>query len=316
MSIKPILGPWKPLRTEKKVKILPDQAREILELCNNHNRPTPQVTVSKVSTALRSNTFKYNGEPIIFANDGTLMDGQGRLTACVLTGIPIITDVSFGHDKDAFDTIDRGKIRNEADDLALVGEKNTKALSAALKMICAYLDGHRNSMITTKVYSYQQMKEVLDKHPGIRESVTFSSHHKHKIICAPRVVAAVHFLAAMNASGRVTLKRDEFFSRLSDGTNLTANDPVYCVREKFSTMNRNPDARVKRGIGNLTTMTYLHTLVRGWNACLSGTKMTKIQLVYADNSKTILDDLPDIKNGYRMHLNRDDQPADDITVSP
>jgi hypothetical protein len=309
--IEPIIGDWLPLRTEKKKKILASQARRILEVCNDHNRPVPTATVVKVSAALRGEegtVWKYNGEPIIFDKNGRLLDGQGRLTACMETGIPLITDVSFGHDPEAFDSIDRGKIRNEADDLALIGEKNTRALSAVLKIICAYLDGYRNSVLVCNTYNFKRMKETLDRYPSIRDSVMFSNNYKGKILCAPRVVAAVHFFAGLNASPKALVRRDEFFARLSDGTNLSATDPVYSVREKFFTMARNPDARVKRGMGGLTVMTYLHALTRAWNAYLSGNKLGKIQLVYSDDSKTTLSDLPDIKNGYRMQISREDLP--------
>jgi hypothetical protein len=308
--IEPIIGDWLPLRTDKKRKITSNQAKKILELCNDRNRPLPTGTVAKVSEALENGTWKYNGEPIIFASNGMLMDGQGRLTACAETGIPLVTDVSFGHDLESFDSLDRGKVRNESDDLALCGERNSKSLSAALKIICAYQDGLRNSMLVGSVYHFKRMKETLDRYPGIRDSVAFATTNKAKILCAPRVVAVVHFFAGLDASPKVVARRDEFFARLIDGTNLSSTDPVYSLREKFFSMDHNPDARVKRGMGSLTTMTFFHSLTRAWNAYLAGSKMSKIQLQYSDVNKTTLSDLPDIKNGYRMQINRGETQPD------
>ena len=305
-SIPEIFGPWKGLRTDKKVKVRPNQAKMVLELCNLENRPTPSGTVALVKYKLANGLWRYNGEPAVFADDGRLIDGQGRFTGCVQANVPMLLDICFGHDWDDFDTYDRGKKRNESDDLAIVGEKQSKALSAALKIICAYIAGIRSSHIQNAAYLYQDLKPLLDEYPSIRDSVHFATMYRERILCAQRLVAAVHFLAAMDASSRVTARRDEFFERLVDGTNLSKGDPVLTLRDKFQAMDRDPESRVKKGMGILTTMTQLHSLVRAWNSYLIGSKITKIQLPYTDKARTILADLPDIKTGQKMRVNHEE----------
>jgi hypothetical protein len=301
-----IFGPWKGLRTEKKVKVRPNQAKLVLEFCNLENRPVPHGTVAMVNYKLTNGLWRYNGEPAVFADDGRLIDGQGRFTGCAQANVPMLIDICLGHDWDDFDTYDRGKKRNEADDLAIVGEKNSKALSAALKIICAYFGGVRSSHIQNAAYTYQDLKPILEEYPIIRDSVHFSTMHREKILCAQRLVAAVHFLAGVGASSKVIARRDEFFDRLVDGINLSKGDPVLALRDKLIMMDRDPNTRVKKGMGSLTTMTQLHSLVRAWNSYLSGSKITKIQLTYNDPAKATLSDLPDIKTGYRMTINRED----------
>jgi hypothetical protein len=310
-----IFGPWKGLRTDKKVKVKPDQAALALELCNTRNRPMPSGTVALVNYKLTNGLWRYNGEPVVFASNGRLMDGQGRFTGCVQANVPLIVDICFGHDWADFDTYDRGKKRNEADDLAIVGEKNPKAISAALKIVCAYFSGVRSSHIQNAKYTYQDLKPVLDEYPSIRDSVHFATAHREKILCAQRLVAAVHFLAGVGVTSKVLARRDEFFDRLVDGTDLSKGDPVLALRDKFIMMDRDPDSRVKKGMGALTTMTQLHALVRAWNSYLSGSKITKLHLPYSDKARTVLADLPDVKTGHRMIINREDTTERDSRVT-
>lgn len=102
--ITPIIGEWTPLRVEKHCTITSDQAKKILELCHLNNRPASKFVVSTISKALLSGNWIYNGESIIFANNGVLLDGLVRLIACAETGKPLITNVAFGVDPDIFDS--------------------------------------------------------------------------------------------------------------------------------------------------------------------------------------------------------------------
>lgn len=306
-----IIGPWMPERAEKK-RITSHQATQIIEKCNLHNRAHVQATIDKVMNDLKAGKWEVNGETIIFAHTGVLLDGQNRLLGCIEANLPLTTWVVFGMDPEAFKTIDRGKSRNVASDLSIAGEENCTALAAVLQILAAYFDGMRNQKLVNSAYDYLAVQAVLKEHPDIRKSVAFASSNKNKIMCPPRIIGAVHYLAGYQAAPRVIETRDEFFARLADGANLTVGNPIHTLREKLFSMARDSNARVKKGMGKLAAQVYIQCVVRAWNSYLSGRRIGKIQLVYTDYANTQLADLPDVKNGYKMHLDRADQKLEEM----
>lgn len=100
---------------------------------NDINRALKPGLVSKYAWELRNDDWTLNGQSIVLADDGTLLDGQHRLTACVEAGIPFHAVVVKGVDKAVFDTIDTGMARSAADVLTAEGfsPREARALAAA-----------------------------------------------------------------------------------------------------------------------------------------------------------------------------------------
>ena len=82
-----------------------------------------------------------NGETVKIASDGTILDGQHRLYACIQAGVPFETVVIRGLPPEAQDTIDTGMARKFADQLALRGEVNTPLLAAITRWAMRWLRG-------------------------------------------------------------------------------------------------------------------------------------------------------------------------------
>jgi hypothetical protein len=300
MTIEPgPLGPWLPERCEK-LKIKPKQAKDILDFHNTRNRPFVQKTIDVVKHALKTNIWEVNGETIIFARTGVLLDGQNRLYACAELGIPMTSWVVFGQDPDAFMTIDRGRNRNAATDLAIAGERNAVALVAALQIVAAYQDGIRHTKLLTSPYDTHVIQKVLKENPGIRDSVSWAQSHRTYIQCPGRLVAAVHYLAGISGNPRVRERRDEFFERLFDGVGLAADDPVLTLRDRFREMDsKNKNLRVQRGMGHLASYVYLYALIRCWNAYLGGHKLGRIQIPRDQDDNDKYASIPDVRTYYR-----------------
>lgn len=118
--------------------ITPDLAKSILQ-GNTMNRPLNSTTVLDYATQMEKGLWKLNGEPIIISTTGGLLDGQHRLEAVCLSGVPIKSVVIYNVDPDSFSTIDTGRIRTTGDMMAIEGITNAaqkaSAVMAYFKMI-------------------------------------------------------------------------------------------------------------------------------------------------------------------------------------
>jgi hypothetical protein len=294
------LGPWNPERSEKK-KITVKMAEWLLEHCNTYNRPLVNSSIQVVKEALLDGSWICNGEPIVFNSEGTLLDGQNRLWGIIEANLPMQAWVHFGiQEKDAFMTYDRGKPKTGASDLATLGEKNHKELSAILTMIYAYEQGIRGSSLSSSPkVNTRNLLACLEKHPDVRESARWVTCHRRTVHAPGRIVGFVHHMAGVSGNPKVVARRDEFFDRLADGVGLPEDSPILALRNRWYNMKTSIDTRTKRGKGTTGAYQCLWTLVRTWNAFLMGHSLGKIQMSFKDPEKRIPQDIPDIRSYFR-----------------
>jgi hypothetical protein len=103
------------------VKITPGVAALLIRY-NTHNRKLSNVSIDTIMGILVRKEWRRTHQGLAFYADGSIMDGQHRLLACVLSGIdldPIM--VSGGYSKDDNDAIDSGSKRTAADAAKLAG---------------------------------------------------------------------------------------------------------------------------------------------------------------------------------------------------
>lgn len=103
--------------------ITPEKAMRYLQT-NTKNRPVSKVFVRSYAETMRKGRWMLNGVPIVFDNDGRLIDGQHRLHAVIEAGIPVEFSVARGASPDAFTTYDCGRHRNLGQLIAIQGAKN------------------------------------------------------------------------------------------------------------------------------------------------------------------------------------------------
>lgn len=111
--------------------ITPAKALEYLRT-NKGNRPISKVTVRCYADSMRQGKWVLNGAPIVFDNEGHLMDGHHRLHAIVEANVPALTLVVRGVESNAFTTYDCGLRRNLGQLLALQGVKNYVVCAATV----------------------------------------------------------------------------------------------------------------------------------------------------------------------------------------
>lgn len=203
--------------------ITPAMAAEYLK-ANTHNRPCSADRVADLAGAMKRGEWMDNGDAIRFSDDGVLLDGQGRLKACISAGVSFKTLVVRDLPREAFKTMDLGKKRNVADMLAIDGEKNTTKLARALRFLMMYEGGSYNGA----TYTPQQLEECLIRHPNLRKWMT-PSRQMYKVTGHGAVVLAVCYLGSLTRPQTA----EEFMQLLLDGAGLEKGSPVLTLRDRL-----------------------------------------------------------------------------------
>lgn len=113
--------------------ITPEMAQSLLDKYNLSNRSKKPAKIREYTQAMLACRWALTGDTLKFSSKGILRDGQNRLFACLMSGVPFRTHLVFGVDDEAFKYMDRGKNRDGADVLAIAGYKYTLSLANAVR---------------------------------------------------------------------------------------------------------------------------------------------------------------------------------------
>lgn len=239
--------------------VTPELAREYLKK-NTRNRALVKSSVARYARDIAAGNWDYeNPQPISFAPNGRLIDGQTRLEAIVLAAIGIWLWVQRDVSEAAGDRMDTGVIRNGAHLLDRHGYKNTRCLAAAIN---AAMEIRGMKQLTTKV-EQTALLEYVQTYPAIEESVSQTITRQKTVngFMPPASVAAIHHLFAEKDAKAA----DEFFDKLLIGDNLSKTDPVFLLRARLIAN--------AGSVAKLPKRTVNAFLIKTWNAVRSGRKV-------------------------------------------
>lgn len=216
--------------------ISPTYAKQLLSR-NPMNRRSSPDRVQLLVNVLKAGQWKLNGETIIVAADGTLLDGQHRLQACVQAGVPFSTFIVFGVEKDTFDTIDSGKSRTGADNLHIKGYKNAILLAGALRLRALHESGNFSGTtaglpgLTGAACTSQGLVEIAERSQDLIDAardVVGKYRKAGKLITQS---LAIFFLAEFSKQDKSLAEM--FFEDIEKGEGLSASDPTFLLRERL-----------------------------------------------------------------------------------
>lgn len=200
------------------------QIADALLARNLNNRKIKASQLTLLIGALERGEWRENGSTITFDVAGDLSDGQHRLTACAMSGIPFRTIVVFNLPLDAVETIDIGVKRSLRDLLTRRGEVHTTTLAAALGILFRYQRGSMNNSVVRP--TPKQAIALLTETPQLRESTKRTLTTKESTKLSHGVLAAFHTLfSAIDASDA-----DYFMDRLASGAGLPESSPLLLLR--------------------------------------------------------------------------------------
>lgn len=274
-------------------RITPDQAEQMLARALS-NAKIDQPSREAFERDMRAGAWVLNGAPIVFANDGRLLDGRARLLACIRSGSPFDTLVIRGVAPDAFETIDAVRKRTLADILSIRREHHGRPLAAALRILWAYSSGGTPG--AGKTPSPTALLALLEQNPQIRESVMPALR---AVPLLPHGCSiALHHLASATSPAKAT----QFLAQLQEPTVQAADHPIVQLRNVLLQM------REQGGTRNQTYM--LAVAIKAWNAFAAGKTIKLLRYAPERESFPRIDAPKDWGPLSRVH------EADDLALRP
>lgn len=242
------------------ITVTPDLAEKWLTN-NTHNRRVRESAVLGYARDMESGRWAENGESIKFAADGTLLDGQHRLTAVTLAKVSLPMLVVTGLKTAAQETMDDGRKRTLADALTLRGETNAVATAAIIRRAHMWTQGvYRN--VGAKPPTNQESLNFFEQHPELRRSAQIAVQVRTAIPLPGSVAGLTHWLFSQIDTGDAA----EFFHLLISGAIVPETHPVLILRKRVQSEADKP--------GRVPEDHMLAFVIKAWNAYRDGEQLT------------------------------------------
>lgn len=218
--------------------ITPEMAAEWLKN-NRLNRPLSPGRVEWYVAQIKSSGWLLNGQTIVIGADGSTLDGQHRLEACVKAQMPFTSFVVQGINPEAFHTLDTGRTRQAGDVIGI--HYRMKGISEGidgkrLASACGWLYRYERGQIQARRsrhnrLSNSQIIAVMDNNPGLADCVQHINARKRlRKLAPPGLMAFCYYIFTRIAE---PVAKD-FFHALEQGTELSEDDPRYLLRERLT----------------------------------------------------------------------------------
>lgn len=240
---------------------------ELLLTKNTHNRPVVRQTVEEYKRDMLADQWDSNGETIKIALDGTVIDGQHRLTAIAESGVTLenvllVTGLPLSVQK----TVDGGRKRTMGQDLKIAGVVNFNTVAAISLRGWMWDNGNTKFSNAVRPTRRDLDKYFTDNASAINRSAQIGTQTRTAFRPAvPSAVGTAHYLTSRVNVGDAA----EFFAQLGNGTGLNAGDPILALRTRMTN-------DFAMGVKS-TDMIRTGIILRAWNAVRNGEKLAKIQ---------------------------------------
>lgn len=259
--------------------VTPEMAAQLLE-GNTRNRHISRARVNAMARKIAAGGWKMTGQThIIVGSDGVLLNGQHTLSAIVESGCPVTTVVARDIDPSAFDAIDTGMKRTAAQVMAMGGESNAAALSAAIRMVITI----ENMTHTPNGWTFpkhadfgnEDIVETFRQDPvgwqwAAGVAVAETSHAvRTGLRLQPGPLGA--FLFRAQAAGNDLDVLEEYVADVRSDEGHFDGNPATTVRRRLMAMsNRNRNSLAPR-------VDVCATWTKGWNARAEGRTLDQIR---------------------------------------
>lgn len=247
--------------------ITPEKAAALLGERNTSNRRMSATIVTKYARDMASGNWLQNGDPIRFAVDGTLLDGQHRLSAIVKAGVTLRVFVVWNLPRESQDTMDDGRKRTMANVLELDGHSTHSRTTASIVRRAYLYDRGFYSSAGSANPSKQEMKEYLAANPTIWDSAAKAEAMRsgRGVRCAASTLGLAHFLFSRKSQ----VAADNFFDLLRTGAGLPEKHPVLVLRNRLAV-----DGSTRVSTESTEVLVWF---IKTWNAYRSGASMSIIR---------------------------------------
>ena len=154
-------------------EITPELASQMLE--KSASKHTDKKATATYAKAMENGAWILNGQPIIFDEEGRLIDGVQRLSACIVAGVPFKTIVARNVRADTLHTIDQHRRRSYTGVLESRGIRNAGAVIRTMSKLIRIENGAlgRDHL----QFSWSRYDRVLAANPEIIEAVDIAQRN-------------------------------------------------------------------------------------------------------------------------------------------
>lgn len=233
--------------------ITPEKAREYLGH-NVRNRNVRRSDVAVYAEDMASGNWRYVGDPIKFARDGRLIDGQHRLLGLIESGATLKFAVMRGLDPEDQLILDIGIRRTFGDHLKFLGETNASWYASIIRAVTVWeMD---ESLRSKNRVSFARLEVTYEKYPELKDSLSVVRFANETVRTGFVAGGLVWWLLHQ----RDAAECGEFFYLLSTGEGLTKGNPIYALRRILLA-----DVRRGRTKQSLPPQNIAALMIKAWN---------------------------------------------------
>lgn len=240
-----------------------DMAKDALAK-NNVNRALRKNKMMTYKRDMEEGRWNFCIDPVVFDEDGNLINGQHRLTAQVALGITMRWIVIRHVPRSAQNTMDAGAVRTAADTLHLAGEENAQLMAAVARLVNHLIKG---TLAGAKYSaSNEEILRCVQDNPVIRRSTEMASRSKGGMTpMPPSVLGAAHW---MIRKSNTAAEADAFIYRVTTLTGEVEGSPVLALARRMNELKRN---KVRVHARDLLALT-----IKAWNYDVQGKSAAKL----------------------------------------
>ena len=284
-------------------EVTPEKASEWLER-NTNNRPLKKETISKYVTAIEMENWQLTHQGIAFDQDGNIQDGQHRLHAVVVSGIPIYAFVFRNMPKENFSYLDIGKYRSLSDIIYISGVKDyPKQLSDIATFAILWENGTPfaaigSSQLYKSGFTVNDVNKYIEENKDWMMEVTEISLAilKEKNLIKFKIIAGLLFLFGKYVDKKDTLVFANYFK---SPIGLNHGHPIIHL---LDILIKNVAQRGKK----YTPKSKAALVIKAWNSFVKGETTVPIQRVSSMQS------FPLIRNEQGKSVFKSDIPIEGV----
>lgn len=262
------------------ILVTPEMATEWLSH-NMKNRSVRKSRVALFARKMASGQWHVTNQGVGFDRDGVLIDGQHRLLAVVMAGVPVRMNVTKNLEPEARLNVDTGSARTAADTLSVIhGTKNAAIVAAIAKKGVAWDLGFR--WMQNYDVSIEEIEWYANTNAAALGRAAEVGSASRKYVAAPPSLVAFGFYLCARVSADDAEKF--FVDQLIEGIGLTITDPARVLNKSLS-----DGAHLK---GTAAEFRKLASIISGWNSFRAG---KRIQRIHTPSGGWSVDNYPEPK---------------------
>lgn len=205
-------------------RVTPAMAAEMLSK-NTRNRPISQSRVIAYAEEMTAGRWRVTHQGVAVATDGTLLDGQHRLTAVTLANVAVDMLVTRGLAPEAVDSIDTGENRRAHDVLAIADGVKLSTRERAVAMAAHTLRTFGTLMNRPHRATVTVLRAALAEHGDDMRAVLDAMGGAHDRLCNASVIGSL-VCAYRTHPGKVL----EFARLIRSGAGMDEGHPALTLR--------------------------------------------------------------------------------------